>query len=268
MNPLIPQVYLFVCLDENILPGALLQTIDLFKSEHWAKETVLVCNKSWKNYIPDCLPTIFIDKKDFFYSSKRIQDSKMIEDNIVNTNALENFLQQIDELDIKKVFQFGSISWGRWVQSYLSQIQSFPYKKIVLNNKKNFSVDIVNSLSQDFNFNFNESFKKNIHSKIIYIDPYKENHLCEYFKHLVQTSSGLWPEWIKIVCRQEDRDSFLKNFSDENILTFEEAYIGLSDKFFVCFDEKSVIAQASRSYNVALFSKKKQTFWLYSFCSR
>ena len=92
MKDLIPEVHLFIALDPKVSPGPILQALDFFRVKEWQQETVLVCDSSWKKYVNVDQAVIFMDKEQF-YSGTSSQGT-------VNTDVLEQFLEQLDSFQI------------------------------------------------------------------------------------------------------------------------------------------------------------------------
>ena len=69
MVSLIPEVHLFVCLDDRVSPGAILHSLDIARAQDWQQETVLICDEKWRSFVNVDQPVIFIDRQSFFQAS-------------------------------------------------------------------------------------------------------------------------------------------------------------------------------------------------------
>ena len=90
----------------------------------------------------------------------------------------------------------------------------------------------------------------------IYIDPYINEELSEEFLELIEESQDSFPQWMSIICQEKDKDFFSQLGFADHIIDPEEVETHLFNQYVVCFDEFSPLAQASRSYNVALYTNK------------
>mgnify|MGYP003683650237 CR=1 FL=1 len=252
MASLIPEVHLIICMDTRVPIGATLHALDILRAQDWQKEIVLLCDKSWQDYITVEQPAIFLDRKQFFH------ETSMSKDSIVNTQALENFLHQLDDFEIKHVIQLGELSWGRWITAYLSDIKPLDYQEIKFSNKKVTAVEVINRISDELGIDITNHQKEIPRNALVYIDPYKNDELSKDLMNILAEGIGQVPSWVNIISKESDQHYFNQMGLEDNTIDPEETSINLFNQFVLCFDENSKFAQASRSYNVALYGCEEE----------
>lgn len=248
MKNLINEVHLFVALDPQLSPGPVLQALDYFRVKEWQQETVLICDARWKQFVNIDQPAIFLNKSDFY-------QKQSFQAGLVNTETLDQLLEQLDSFQITHVTQIGSLAWGRWLQAYLEAVPDVEYVHIESQKIKSPSIGLLNDLSHKLGIDLSVPLSEKSTSSAVYLDPYDGEFLSETFVELLkQRGSVPLPEWLNIISKEADQSQLIKLGIEEHIVDFDDMEVTLFNQKILCFSDQSQFAQTSRSYNVALFS--------------
>ena len=211
---------------------------------------VLICDESWKKFINIEQPVLFLDRNKFL----KINEDKITRE--VDENRLEEFLEQLDDLEITKITQIGDLFWGKWILSYLESFHgSVEYRKLNCSGKNSNSIQIINELSREFKIDLSLGVREKSGKIDIFLDPYEDQNLSqEFLKILLSTSKSLFPHWLRIVVLPKDRKLFIDKGLEDQIIDRTEMEISLFNQPVVCFSDRSPFALTSRSYNVALYN--------------
>lgn len=249
MFEVVPEVHLFVCLDPALSPGPVLQALDYTRAKCWQSEAIIVCDTSWKPFVNIDQSVLYVSKDDFFNK----------ENQTLNAEVLENFLEQLDEFGITKVTQLGELGWGRWLNAYLEGIEGLEYSKITSSSASINSIEAMNELASDLEIDLTLPVSEKTKSSAIYIDPYEADQLSPQFIELAENlGSQKIPEHIFIISRDEDLERLEGYGLGDSLVDFEESQVGLFNQFVLCFSDQSPLALTSRSYQVALFNCEAQ----------
>ncbi len=247
MNNIIPRVHLFVCLDERVSPGVVLQLLDLSRVQDWQEELILICDKSWKPFVNVDQPVIFLDKEKFFSGNNNDAIS-------TNTTYMDDLLDQLDLFEIQKVTQIGGLSWGRWLKVYLEGEKLSTYSVIDWMQKKISSLQVLNDVADELAIDLCFT-QGSLRSNDVLIDPYTNKEINTEFKRLISNiNAKYWPDWLYIISKHGD-ESFLTSIGLEaQIVSEEDVSTYHTNQSVLCFSQDSPFVQASRNYNVALYN--------------
>ena len=247
MSPAVPQVHLLICFDERVLPGVVLQSLDILRTKQWQHETVLICDESWKPYVNIDQAVIFVDKK-VFEGVKAGQPA---------THSLELVLDQLDNFEIVEVTQIGKLNWGRWIVGYFDDDHNVKKNSINWDEKELSSIQVINDLTHELAIDPTSPSSGRIKSQAVFIDPYVENELCPSFLEMLdKIDAQYWPHWLQIIIHNKDKDKIKNASMDQHIVDISEHEISLFNQSILCFSENSPYCQTSRSYNVAVIGGK------------
>ena len=254
MFALVPDVHLFICFDKRVSPGSLLYCMDLIRAHDWQEETILICDEAWKEYVHIDQPVLFVNREKIFSSLSENSNKE-------GDEYLDEFIEQLDHFEIKKVTQIGDLSWGRWIQAFFDNENSRHIEKnhIQWNHQNLSSVDFVNDMANKLDLDLSLPMKSLNKPSFVYLDPYEGASLSptflSLFKNLKNTDI---PEWLSIVVREKDLKYFKNQRLSDAVVDFHEVDANLSHQSVFCFSDKSYFAQTSRSYNIGLFNTSTQ----------
>ena len=245
-------VHLFICLDERVSPGPVLQCLDFFRVENWQDEYIVVCDKSWSHIVSDEHAAIFVDREDYY--TKTDSDSRM-----VNVDNLNRLLEELDDLAITQVTQIGELRWARWFKAYLDGLNLRSFNTIDINNQQKNSLNLVNQLFQTLKLDASLVDCSRSKNPEIYIDPYNKGVFDPIFLKIFDPNHKRFvPPWMSIVVQKKDVAFFEKLGLGSFLIDFEESQSRLFNQAVVCFSDDSFFAQQSRSYNVAVVGEDSE----------
>jgi len=247
---MIPDVHLFLCTDKEISPGVILQCLDLMRAKHWQEEMILVCDESWRKFINVEQPVFFIDRDKFLKTG----EDKITRE--VNGNNLEEFLEQLDDLEVTRVTQIGELFWGKWILFYLESFHSpIEYLKLDCKGKNRDSIQIINELSREFEIDLSLGIREKFNEMDVFLDPYKDQNLSQEFIRILSSNpKSFFPHWLRIAVLPKDKKFFIDKGFEDRIIDRTEMEISLFNQPVLCFSDNSPFALTSRSYNVALYN--------------
>ncbi len=252
MFSLIPEVHLFVCLDSRISPGAILHCLDLARAQDWQQETVLICDESWRSFVNIDQPVLYVDKDKLFGHSAKSPDAAEVD-------YLDQFLEQMDSFEIKKITQVGDLSWGRWLVTYFEKESPVDVLKIDWQQSDISSLELVNDIAEELSLDLSLPVSKTVKASSVYVDPYQEDELSPCFLDLIKgVDKFTLPSWLRVVCREEDVKTFESFGLGEALVDVQETEMSLFNQSVLCFSDSSPFCQTSRSYNIALFQTTTQ----------
>lgn len=218
--------------------------LDLSRAQEWKQETVLVCDESWKKYVSVDQPVLFIDRNRLFQK----QSSQGVD-------YLDQFLEQLDHFEIKKVTQIGELSWGRWISAYFEKDVDISFKKIEWEGSFLSSLELLNAIGDEFGLDLNAPVQTSAKSSAVYVDPYIGGELSPLFVKMARNTGAFSiPSWVRILCNESDVDQLSALGLSDHLVDNGETESQLFNQSILCFSDDSLFAQTSRSYNVALIN--------------
>lgn len=248
MKALIPQVHLFLCLDDRVTPGVILQLLDMARVQEWQEELILICDESWKPFVNVDQPVMFLDKNKFFAKKENLEGS-------YNLDYLEEVLDQLDHFEIKKVTQIGNLQWGRWLKAYLEGENGVNESVVEWDKNKVSALQVLNDVADELGIDISSSDSQTLKSNDVFIDPYEADGLSNEFTDLLANiKSQHWPDWLFIVVKEEDEDLFKSKDLEDQIILENDISASHTNQSVLCFSSQSPFVQTSRNYNVALYN--------------
>lgn len=245
MLSIVPQVHLVLCMDPKTPVGPLLQALDLLRARDWQKEIILVCDAAWSKNI---------DPNDSVWFMER---NKLLNQDLSSRNnqALDEFLEQLDDMEIVEVTEVGDLGWARWLHSYLETLDQLQYRVLMPDGVTTIPTDFMNQLSRSWGLDQKACLVNSSHPDII-IDPYLDGSISPLFIGLLKTLENRVPEWITILCKQSDWSHLDKMIGEGSLMDYEDISVCTLKHSLLVFDSLSPLFQCSRSYNVALLNSE------------
>ncbi len=212
----------------------------------------LICDASWKRFINIEQSVLFVDQNEFLKTT----ENKITRE--VNENKLEEFLEQLDDLEVSRITQTGDLFWGKWILSYLESFHGpVEYRKVNCNDKNSDSIEIINQLSQNLKIDLSSGIRRRSGKTDVFLDPYEDQNFSqEFLKILSSHSKTLFPQWLRVVVLPKDKKFLMDKGLEDQIIDRTEMEINLLNQPVLCFSDRSSFALTSRSYNVALYNTK------------
>ncbi len=247
MISLVPEVHLFICLDQRLSPGPILQALDIIRCKNWQSELILLCDSSWKSVLGPEQSVIYLNREEIYHSPNNQPQQ-------INNKALDQFLEQLDSLEITEVTQLGHLSWARWLNSYLDQVEGKKYNTVSFDSNSISSIDLLNQLAAELKIDLSIPQSSNQPTAEVFLDPYHEQELSHDFIKMVTAKDQNLPDWMTILCWPSDEAKLKKLGLAKNLMDYSEGQAQIQNQNVICFSDRSPLACCSRSNNIALFN--------------